>query len=57
VKLFCFIASGKIYLMLLLAKVNNILVHIKRGFVLVVLRQKEGKRRKAILVGTCNVLY
>jgi hypothetical protein len=56
-KSFYVIASGKITLVPLLAKINNILVHVKGGFVPVMLRQKEGKRRKAILVGTFNVLY
>jgi hypothetical protein len=32
-------------------------VHIRGGFIPAVLRRKEGERRRAVMVGTCDVLY
>jgi hypothetical protein len=39
------------------SKVGDILVHIRGGFIPAVLRRKEGERRRAVMVGTCDVLY
>lgn len=56
-KVFCVTGGGKPALVPPLAKVGDTLVHVRGGFLPVVLRRKEGEGRRAVLVGTCEVLH
>jgi hypothetical protein len=56
-KVFCITASGSMVLVPPLTQVGDVLVHIRRGFIPMLLRRKAPGIRRAELVGTCEVLH
>jgi len=56
-KAFCLTASGSMALVPPLAREGDMLVHIRGGYVPIVLRRKSPGERRAELVGTCKVHY
>jgi hypothetical protein len=56
-KAFCITAADKMGLVPPLAKKGDTLVHVKGGFIPMVLRRKSPGSKRAELVGTCDVLH
>jgi hypothetical protein len=56
-KAFCITAAGSMALVPPLAREGDTLVHISGGYMPTVFRRKTSGKRRAELVGTCNVYH